>query len=85
MTLYLLSLLAGSGVVTIALHIFANRFDTRTTERSLADRIRNGGTEVQCFSCGLWVPREGALEKKGRYFCGVRKSERESRESPRNL
>ncbi|SCZ52854.1 hypothetical protein [Thiohalomonas denitrificans] len=33
--------------------------------------------EVQCFSCGLVVPREKALEKKGRYFCGVKRNDRD--------
>lgn len=31
---------------------------------------------VQCFSCGMVVPREKALEKKGRYFCGVKRNDR---------
>jgi|GEM_PF-2108752 len=33
---------------------------------------------VPCFTCGMKIPREGALEKKGRYFCGVKKQEREA-------
>lgn len=33
---------------------------------------------VPCFTCGMKVPREGALEKKGRYFCGIKKTEREA-------
>ncbi|MCW8824793.1 MAG: hypothetical protein OQK78_00030 [Gammaproteobacteria bacterium] len=32
---------------------------------------------VKCFSCGHVVPVESALEKKGRYFCGLKKSERD--------
>ena len=32
--------------------------------------------EVQCFSCGMIVAREKALEKKGRYFCGVKRNDR---------
>ena len=39
-------------------------------------RSRNNDSEVRCFTCGLWVPKKQALEKKGRYFCGVKKSER---------
>lgn len=31
---------------------------------------------VQCFSCGHVVPEEKAIEKKGRYFCGLKKGER---------
>lgn len=31
---------------------------------------------VQCFSCGMVVPEEKALEKKGRYFCGVKRNDR---------
>lgn len=31
---------------------------------------------VQCFSCGMVVPVEKALEKKGRYFCGVKRNDR---------
>ncbi|WP_303907679.1 hypothetical protein [Thiohalomonas denitrificans] len=32
--------------------------------------------KVQCFSCGLVVAKEKALEKKGRYFCGVKRNDR---------
>lgn len=32
---------------------------------------------VQCFSCGMVVQREKALEKKGRHFCGVKRTDRE--------
>jgi len=32
---------------------------------------------VQCFSCGMVVPVEKALEKKGRYFCGVKRNDRD--------
>ena len=32
--------------------------------------------QVQCFSCGMVVPRAKALEKKGRYFCGVKRNDR---------
>lgn len=31
---------------------------------------------VPCFTCGMKIPREGALEKKGRYFCGIKKAQR---------
>lgn len=31
---------------------------------------------VQCFSCGMVVPMDKALEKKGRYFCGVKRNDR---------
>ncbi|MEN8170403.1 MAG: hypothetical protein ABFS08_09295 [Pseudomonadota bacterium] len=31
---------------------------------------------VQCVSCGMVVPLEKALEKKGRYFCGVKRNDR---------
>ncbi len=31
---------------------------------------------VQCFSCGMVVEKEKALEKKGRYFCGVKRNDR---------
>lgn len=34
---------------------------------------------VQCFSCGMVVPRDKALEKKGRYFCGIKRNDREGR------
>ncbi len=30
-----------------------------------------------CFSCGMVVPAEKALEKKGRYFCGVKRNDRD--------
>jgi NADH:ubiquinone oxidoreductase subunit 3 (subunit A) len=32
--------------------------------------------KVQCFSCGMVVAKEKALEKKGRYFCGVKRNDR---------
>lgn len=32
---------------------------------------------VQCFSCGMVVEEEKALEKKGRYFCGVKRNDRD--------
>ena len=32
---------------------------------------------VQCFSCGMVVPIDKALEKKGRYFCGVKRNDRD--------
>lgn len=38
------------------------------------DEIEEG--MVQCFSCGMVVPEEKALEKKGRYFCGVKRNDR---------
>ncbi|MCW8917907.1 MAG: hypothetical protein OQL08_03725 [Gammaproteobacteria bacterium] len=31
---------------------------------------------MQCFSCGMVVPIAKALEKKGRYFCGVKRNDR---------
>jgi len=31
---------------------------------------------VRCFTCGVYVPLKGALEKKGRYFCGIKKQDR---------
>jgi hypothetical protein len=34
--------------------------------------------DVRCFTCGIHVPIENALEKNGRYFCGVRKQDREA-------
>ncbi|MEJ1384730.1 MAG: hypothetical protein RPU34_04040 [Candidatus Sedimenticola sp. (ex Thyasira tokunagai)] len=33
---------------------------------------------VRCFTCGMDTPIETALEKKGRYFCGVKKHDREN-------
>jgi hypothetical protein len=35
--------------------------------------------EVQCFSCGMVVAKETALEKNGRYFCGVKRNDRNGR------
>jgi hypothetical protein len=32
---------------------------------------------VPCFTFGLQIPKEGALKKKGRYYRGVKKQERE--------
>ncbi len=40
-----------------------------------AQEIAEG--DVQCFSCGMVVPVEKALEKKGRYFCGVKRNDRD--------
>lgn len=36
---------------------------------------------VRCFTCGIDTPSETALEKKGRYFCGVKKKDRENKET----
>ncbi|WP_428609644.1 hypothetical protein [Sedimenticola sp.] len=33
---------------------------------------------VSCFTCGMKIPREGALKNKGRYFCGIKKQARET-------
>ena len=38
-----------------------------------------GDGEVQCFSCGMIIEEEKALEKKGRYFCGVKRNDRHGR------
>lgn len=85
MNLYLLIALAAAALLPAAFYVHLKLRNARTPSPALADRIRSDGREVQCFSCGDWVPRETALEKKGRYFCGVKKGEREARrQSPRN-
>ena len=42
--------------------------------KSPPEKIDEGS--VTCFSCGMVVPVEKALEKKGRYFCGVKRNDR---------
>jgi hypothetical protein len=50
--------------------------------RRLAQKQRQALREAEhglvgCFTCGMKIPRDSALEKKGRYFCGVKKQQRE--------
>lgn len=69
--------------ILIALLVFGLVFYLllqRSIKRSVAKMQRppeklEEGT-VQCFSCGMAVPKEKALEKKGRYFCGVKRNDR---------
>lgn len=62
-----------AGLVILLRHNLALRKAAREKEeaaKALPD------DQVQCFSCGMVVPRDKALEKKGRYFCGVKRNDR---------
>jgi hypothetical protein len=72
-TITLFIILAAAGLFYLLLKIAINRS---------VSKIKQPPAEipedmVKCFSCGYVVPIESALEKKGRYFCGLKKGERE--------
>ncbi len=69
--------------VLIAVAIIALTFylKLKLAINSSVDKVKRPPSEieegtVQCFSCGMVVPKEKALEKKGRYFCGVKRNDR---------
>jgi hypothetical protein len=65
--------------VLLALWFHHKRNQRRTEQKREEERRALEQNLVPCFTCGLKIPKEGALEKKGRYFCGVKKQEREKR------
>jgi len=73
MTITILVTLAGVGLFYLFLKISINRSVKKVKQppAEIPDDM------VKCFSCGHVVPLEGALEKKGRYFCGLKKGERD--------
>jgi len=69
-------------LIALPLLLGAFLFHRRTKARKLQQAREQARREaeqglVPCFTCGMKVPRESALEKKGRYFCGVKKAQRE--------
>jgi hypothetical protein len=63
--------------IAIALWFLHQRNQRRAEQKHEEDRRALEQNLVPCFTCGLKISKEGALEKKGRYFCGVKKQERE--------
>ncbi len=70
----LLPLLVFLALLLIGL-LFHRKRQRIKREKEQARREAEQGL-VPCFTCGLKIPRESALEKKGRYFCGVKKQDR---------
>lgn len=64
-------------LIVIIAALWLQLLSRKTRQPTPISRSRDEGKEVRCVTCGIWVAREKALEKKGRYFCGVKKSERE--------
>lgn len=64
-----------------ALWFYHKRNQKRAEQKQEEERRARENNLVPCFTCGLKIPKEGALEKKGRYFCGVKKAEREKRQT----
>ncbi len=72
LTITVLIILIGIGLFYLLLKISINRS---------VSKVKQPPAEIEedmvkCFSCGHVVPVENALEKKGRYFCGLKKGER---------
>jgi len=72
LTIIVLSVLVGIGLLYLLMKLAISRS---------INKVKKPPAEikedmVQCFSCGHVVPTEKALEKKGRYFCGLKKGER---------
>ncbi|MCW8891576.1 MAG: hypothetical protein OQL20_13030 [Sedimenticola sp.] len=74
MTLYSLLLIIP---IVIALWFHHQRNQRRAEQKRQVEKRAKENNLVPCFTCGLKIPKEGALEKKGRYFCGVKKQDRE--------
>ncbi|MCW8888702.1 MAG: hypothetical protein OQK25_06535 [Gammaproteobacteria bacterium] len=70
----LIVLAAGAAFLYLLMKISINRSISRIQQppAEIPDDM------VKCFSCGHVVPVKSALEKKGRYFCGLKKSERDA-------
>ena len=73
LTITILIILAAIGLFYLLFKIAINRSVKKVKQppAEIPDDM------VKCFSCGYVVPIESALEKKGRYFCGLKKGERE--------
>ena len=72
-TVYLLIVV---GIAAIAFYI-----KLKLSIKKSIDKVQRPPDEivegmVKCFSCGMVVEEEKALEKKGRYFCGVKRNDR---------
>ncbi len=63
--------------IVIALWFLYQRNQRRAEQKHEEEKRAKENNLVPCFTCGLKIPKEGALEKKGRYFCGVKKQDRE--------
>lgn len=71
LTVTALAILVGIGLVYLLMKVAI----TRSVNRVKTPPAAIKEDMVQCFSCGHVVPQEKALEKKGRYFCGLKKGE----------
>ncbi|HEA26122.1 MAG TPA: hypothetical protein ENH92_03285 [Ectothiorhodospiraceae bacterium] len=72
LTIAILSILVGIGLLYLLMKLAISRSVSKVKKPPV--EIKED--MVQCFSCGHVVPAEKALEKKGRYFCGLKKGER---------
>lgn len=72
LTITALSVLAIIGIFYLLMKLSVRRSINKVTKPPV--EIKED--MVQCFSCGHVVPEEKAIEKKGRYFCGIKKGER---------
>ncbi|MCW8906120.1 MAG: hypothetical protein OQL28_02630 [Sedimenticola sp.] len=81
--MYLFLVLLIAPLLLLVALLYRHRARTRRLQqaREQARREAEQGL-VPCFTCGMKVPRESALEKKGRYFCGVKKVDRENNRNP---
>ena len=73
------TLLVILGVVAAAVLIFYIRL--KMAMKKSVNEVQSPPTtipdgSVQCISCGMVVEKDKALEKKGRYFCGVKRNDR---------
>ncbi len=66
----------GAGLLAVAFLTRHNRALKRATKEKEEAAHALPEHQVQCFSCGMIVTKEKALEKKGRYFCGVKRNDR---------
>lgn len=68
-------------LIAVAIIALAFYLKLKLAINSSVDKVKRPSSKieegtVQCFSCGMVVPKEKALEKKGRYFCGVKRNDR---------
>lgn len=72
LTIAALSILVGIGILYLLMKLAISR----SVNRVKKPPVEIKEDMVQCFSCGHVVAQQRALEKKGRYFCGLKKGER---------
>jgi len=72
-TLYVLIAVA---IIALAFYLKLKLAINRSVDKVKRPPSKFEEGTVQCFSCGMVVAKEKALEKKGRYFCGVKRNDR---------